>query len=115
MRGARAAGHPAKTPCFRELRWSWNSGVWAFKGEANRVLSLVTYLNKGWEPDHGGELVIADEHNDEIRVSPGFGTLVLFLSKAFLHEVLPATRERYSVAGWYRLNTSTLKDIDPPR
>jgi SM-20-related protein len=64
----------------------------AFKGEANRVLSLVTYLNKGWEPDHGGELVIADEHNEEIRVSPGFGTLILFLSEAFPHEVLPATR-----------------------
>ena len=26
----------------------------AFKGDSNRILSLVVYLNKGWEPDQGG-------------------------------------------------------------
>jgi SM-20-related protein len=30
----------------------------AFKGEANRVLSLVLYLNSAWQQDDGGELVL---------------------------------------------------------
>lgn len=75
----------------------------AFRGESNRVLSLVTYLNRGWEPDHDGELVLYPEDGDAIKVTPAFGTLAIFLSEEFPHEVLPAQRKRYSVAGWYRL------------
>jgi len=89
----------------------------AFRGEANRVLSLVTYLNAGWQPDQGGELVIYPGADDgtAIKVVPAYGTLVLFLSEEFPHEVLPATRERYSVAGWFRVNNSTADRVDPPR
>ena len=88
----------------------------AFRGESNRVLSMVTYLNKGWEPDHGGELVLypSERAAEAIRITPGFGTLVLFLSEEFPHEVLPAERERYSVAGWFRVNTSINNQVDPP-
>ncbi|WP_407929711.1 2OG-Fe(II) oxygenase [Kangiella shandongensis] len=89
----------------------------AFKGESNRVLSLVIYLNPGWLPDDSGELVI---YRDELdmegtKVTPSFGTLVAFLSEEFPHEVLPAARDRYSIAGWYRLNTSHGQKVDPPR
>lgn len=89
----------------------------AFRGESNRVLSLVTYLNKGWETGHGGELVIYKPDSDDelIRVQPSFGTLVLFLSEEFPHEVLAGNRERYSVAGWFRVNGSIQNAIDPPR
>lgn len=89
----------------------------AFKGEANRVLSMVTYLNRGWEAGHGGELVIYSPEDDAelLRVLPGFGTLVLFLSEEFSHEVLPTQRDRYTVAGWFRLNNSINDNIDPPR
>lgn len=89
----------------------------AFKGEANRVLSLVCYLNRGWEADHGGQLVIYNPESGEelLRVLPGFGTLALFLSEEFPHEVLPTDRERHAVAGWFRLNTSVGDQIDPPR
>lgn len=87
----------------------------AFRGESNRVLSLVTYLNHDWAPDQGGELVIYPERQPPVRVTPGFGTLVIFLSEAFPHEVLPATRRRYSVAGWYRLNATRADRVDPPR
>lgn len=89
----------------------------AFRGESNRVLSLVTYLNKGWEPDQGGELVIYSSIDDTelVRVTPAFGTLVLFLSEEFPHAVMAAQRERYSVAGWFRINTSLNAQIDPPR
>ena len=89
----------------------------AFRGEANRVLSLVTYLNHGWLPQEGGELLLYrnDEDAEGIRVLPLYGTLVIFLSEQFPHEVLPARRDRYSVAGWYRVNTSTTSRADPPR
>tara|TARA_R110002110_G_scaffold322294_1_gene534689 strand:- start:90 stop:755 length:666 start_codon:yes stop_codon:yes gene_type:complete len=89
----------------------------AFRGEANRVLSVVVYLNQGWAPDQGGELVIYEDDGDHsVKVTPEMGTLVVFLSEEFPHEVLPATRSRYSVAGWYRLNTSAaLEQIDPPQ
>ena len=85
----------------------------AFRGAPNRVLSLVAYLNHGWQPDEGGELVI-HEGRERIRVTPAFGTLVLFLSDQFPHEVLAARRRRYSVAGWYRVNSSIDGKLDPP-
>ena len=89
----------------------------AFQGEANRVVSTVLYLNPGWQPDDGGELVIYESATDTvgIRVTPAFGTLVCFMSEAFPHEVLKAKRTRYSIAGWYRLNQSSTDRVDPPR
>lgn len=89
----------------------------AFKGEANRVLSLVLYLNNGWTAADGGELVLYqnDLDFDGIKVTPLLGTLVVFLSEEFPHEVLAASRDRYSVAGWYRVNSSTSAKVDPPR
>jgi len=89
----------------------------AFRGESNRVLSLVTYLNRGWQPDQGGELVIysPDDEQELVTVQPGFGTLVLFLSEEFPHEVKATLRERYAVAGWFRVNGSINEAIDPPR
>ncbi|MSR10612.1 MAG: 2OG-Fe(II) oxygenase [Gammaproteobacteria bacterium] len=79
----------------------------AFKGESNRVLSVVVYLNKGWEPGQGGELQLFAPDSDlaMVKVDPGYATLVIFLSEQFPHEVLPTQRDRYAVAGWYRINT----------
>jgi SM-20-related protein len=88
----------------------------AFKGRSNRVLSSVLYLNPNWAADDGGELVLFDECGEHIieRITPEAGRLVLFLSERFPHEVLPAKRERYSIAGWYRINTNTTERADPP-
>ena len=89
----------------------------AFRGEVNRVLSVVTYLNPGWGNTDGGELVLYRDDQDQegIKVVPLYGTVIVFLSEEFPHEVLPAHRDRYSVAGWYRVNTSICNKIDPPR
>lgn len=89
----------------------------AFKGQANRVLSLVVYLNPHWNTEDGGELVLYENDSDMegIRILPGFGTIVAFLSEEFPHEVLPARRNRYSIAGWFRVNTSSQEKVDPPR
>ena len=86
----------------------------AFKGESNRILTVVTYLNSGWMPNDGGEMVLYTE-TDSIKVTPALGTLAIFLSEEFPHEVLPTHRDRYSIAGWYRLNTSIGDHIDPPQ
>lgn len=87
-------------------------------GEAsNRVVSLVAYLNSQWRPDEGGELVLyAPDGNTQVgRVSPLLGTLVVFLSEDVPHEVLPARRDRFSIAGWYRVNQTRHGRTDPPR
>ena len=64
----------------------------AFKGQSNRIVSCVTYLNSEWRSSWGGELVIySDDGNTLAKVLPERGTVVLFLSEEFPHEVLPAT------------------------
>jgi SM-20-related protein len=89
----------------------------AFAGRSNRKLSLVCYLNAEWSDNDGGQLVIY--HNDDdingLRVLPEAGTLVIFLSEQFPHEVLPAHRDRVSIAGWFRVNGSGMTRVDPPR
>lgn len=89
----------------------------AFRGQGNRVLSLVAYLNDSWKETDGGELVLYFDENDQTgtKVLPAKGTFVVFLSEAFPHEVLPAVRTRHSVAGWFRVNGTVNDSIDPPR
>ncbi|MEW6989071.1 2OG-Fe(II) oxygenase [Colwelliaceae bacterium 6441] len=94
----------------------------AFKGQGNRVLSMVVYLNKNWSSNNGGELVIYDEsfpsdlsiRQGKITVQPILGTLVFFLSEDFPHEVLTTECDRYSIAGWFSLNTSIAKACHSP-
>ena len=87
----------------------------AFKGETNRVLTTVLYLNNNWLSTDGGELYIYDADLNHIKtVLPESGTLVIFLSDEFPHEVKTALRDRYSIAGWFRVNNSTPNRVDPP-
>jgi len=89
--------HYAPGDCYKKHRD-------AFRGEANRVLSLVVYLNQGWCAEDDGELVIyCDESaQKQLKVRPDFGTVVVFLSEDFPHEVLAAQRDRFSIAAWFR-------------
>jgi SM-20-related protein len=86
----------------------------AFRGEANRVISLVCYLNEAWKEGDGGELVLYTDQGP-VTVQPTYRTVVLFLSEETPHEVKPAQRDRFSVTGWFRLNSSSLERVDPPR
>lgn len=85
--------------------------------DSRRVLSLLTYLNPGWQLSDGGELVIYDVEGIASlqKVMPAYGTVVVFLSTEVPHEVLPAARDRYSIAGWFRVNGSVADRPDPPR
>jgi SM-20-related protein len=67
-----------------------------------RVVSAVFYLNDAWQEAEGGalRLHLADQSHRDIY--PHAGTLLLFLSAQFEHEVLPATRDRMSIACWMR-------------
>lgn len=87
----------------------------AFRGGSNRRVSTVLYLNTVSE---GGELVIypAERPTDMVVpmtsqqapidvVVPRCGRVVLFLSEEIPHEVMAVREERWSIAGWFRVNS----------
>lgn len=67
-----------------------------------RVVSAVFYLNEGWQQADGGALRLYLGDGSHHDVLPQVGKLLLFLSGQFEHEVLPATRDRMSIACWMR-------------
>jgi len=87
----------------------------SFKGNSNRRLSSILYLNPEWRADDGGELVMYAPDSEVVlqAVLPTFGRMVLFLSEEFPHEVLPAKRSRYSLTGWFRINATDSVMLDP--
>ena len=77
-------------------------------GGTGRTLSCVLYLNEGWADADGGHLRLyldGDRPEPYVDVRPEAGTLAVFLSERFEHEVLPATRERASVTGWFSVRS----------
>ena len=72
-----------------------------FRDDDTRVLSSVLYLNSDWNEADGGALRL-HLPDGAVDVPPRGATLVLFLSAEIEHEVLPTTRERLSIAGWFR-------------
>lgn len=73
----------------------------AFRGDPNRRLTSICYLNPGWEPAQGGLLRIWPP-SGEALVEPLAGRLVVFRADLLEHEVLPAHAPRYAVTAWYR-------------
>lgn len=78
------------------------------QGKKNRILSTVLYLNQDWQPGHGGELVVYDPSGETplLKVQPTFGTMIIFLSESFPHEVLISNTTRRSIADWLRVSGS---------
>lgn len=77
-----------------------------------RQISCILYLNQNWLEEDGGHLRLYVNQVDAtvdspakaafaINISPIGGRLVMFLSDTFYHEVLPATRDRKSLTGWF--------------
>ena len=76
-----------------------------FSRDSRRRLSSILYLNSNWQSEDGGELRLYLERkpvSGHVDIRPDGGTLVLFLSDRFPHEVLPAKRERFSMTGWFK-------------
>lgn len=70
--------------------------------DSRRTISVVVYLNAGWLPEQGGALRLHPEGLSARDISPVGGRIAVFLSADMLHEVLPASRDRFSLTGWFR-------------
>jgi SM-20-related protein len=73
-----------------------------FRDDDRRMVSAVLYLNSDWLPEHGGQLRMFLADDTEYDVQPTGGSLVVFMSGDIPHEVMPATRDRLSLTGWFR-------------
>jgi len=73
-----------------------------FRDNDRRTVSAVLYLNQDWQSEQGGALRLYLADGETRDVLPQAGTLLVFLSADMPHEVLPATRERLSLTGWFR-------------
>ena len=78
------------------------------QGKKNRILTTVLYLNEDWHACDGGELVVFEPTGQSViaTVNPTFGTMIIFLSESFPHEVLVSHATRRSIAGWFRASGS---------
>ncbi len=76
-----------------------------FRGASQRTVTTILYLNPGWCAADGGQLRMYTDQEDPGRyeeILPVAGRLVTFLSARYLHEVMPATRDRLSITGWFK-------------
>ena len=79
-----------------------------FIGAHQRMVTAILYLNHDWQEQDGGFLKVYEgtkpsELNLPMEVLPLGGRLVTFISELFPHEVLPSTRDRLSLTGWFRI------------
>jgi SM-20-related protein len=72
----------------------------AFRGDDNRRLTAIVYLNPGWNVADGG-LLRAFVPSGPVEVAPELDRLVLFLSERVEHEVLPTSAPRLALTAWY--------------
>jgi len=75
-------------------------------GTSQRIVTIILYLNPHWQPGDGGELKLWTTPGDKVGafvlIEPRMGTIVCFMAGDFWHEVLPATKTRMSITGWFR-------------
>ena len=72
-----------------------------------RQISIIAYLNEDWKDSDGGQLRLYTDidrgvSGPYIDVLPRAGTVVIFRSADFWHEVMPSKRPRLSLTGWLR-------------
>jgi SM-20-related protein len=93
-----------------ELHYAWYPPGMAYQrhvdqpfGTSTRQVSLVLYLNEAWGDEVGGELRFYEKDGTRRDIAPLGGRLVCFRTPGREHGVLPASRDRYSLSGWFRL------------
>lgn len=72
-------------------------------GKQRRVTAIM-YTSSDWQPEHGGCLRIFPtpaQLADDTDISPNAGKLLVFLSGAMSHEVLPSFQPRVAITHWY--------------
>lgn len=73
-----------------------------FQDDDCRTVSAVMYLNHAWLPQQGGTLRLYPDGQATQDIAPLANRLALFMSADMPHEVLPASRDRLSLTGWFR-------------
>ena len=92
-------GFQVQLACYPGGGAHYDRHVDAHAGTELRRVTALLYLNKGWRPDHGGQLRL---HVDPpLDVPPELNRLVVFLSEKVHHEVLPSFAQRLAVTAWY--------------
>jgi SM-20-related protein len=79
-----------------------------FQNDSLRTLTAILYLNEDWREEDGGLLRVYTDEETYFDVLPQGGTLMTFLADRFWHKVLPASRERISITGWFKTRGATL-------
>lgn len=72
----------------------------SFKEASGRLMSVVIYLNEGWETGDGGELEIFHKDGTSTIVEPVKRRAAIFKSDSVEHQVLATSVNRYSLTGW---------------
>ncbi len=76
-----------------------------FRDDDRRTVTAILYLNDEWNESDGGQLRFypnGESVDEYIDVLPEAGTFVTFLSHDYWHEVMPGSRERMSITGWFK-------------
>lgn len=79
-----------------------------FERRNNRMISVVIYLNEGWQKGDGGELEIFEKDGSSFLVDPLATRCVMFKSAEVPHAVLQAHKSRFSLTGWLLYQPSAL-------
>lgn len=79
-----------------------------FERRNNRMISVVIYLNEGWQNGDGGELEIFEKDGSSFLVEPLAARCVMFKSAEVPHAVLKAHKSRFSLTGWLLYQPSAL-------
>jgi len=73
-----------------------------FRDDDSRCVTAVAYLNPDWQEGDGGALRMHFDDGSHLDIPPLAGSLVVFLSDRFPHEVLVTQTDRLSLTGWFR-------------
>lgn len=72
-----------------------------FESDSSRSVTFIFYLHQEWNASFGGELVLYNKKNEILKeILPEPGSMVIFLSEDFPHEVKICSAERRSFTGW---------------
>lgn len=72
-----------------------------FEDDSSRSISFIFYLHQEWTHQNGGELILYSTNNEIMEmILPRPGSMVVFLSEKFPHEVKVCLKERRSLTGW---------------
>ena len=74
-----------------------------FLDDDARKLTFLLYLNENCEKVDGGELILEMANQSTVTINPTMGTIVMFESRRFPHEVSASNAERRSFTGWFKV------------